>query len=493
MGGKLLLRFMDHRKKARKKDIYEAVLTKLKTPLTNLKETPNGYNAFFEFETDAEKLLTEPAQQILNNLGLTARLPPNLKAKRSVICRKIESFVGEHTKEELLEEINRANTSITAKEVIKFKQYTHVFKIEFATTRDAEHAKTHGLLCFYTKISPSQIEQEKYIDLLMCFTCYAYENHTTDQCPHKGKKFCSECSSTEHTHIDCNPNNTKKCLNCKQNHRTMAMACPIKKEKMRIKLEKQEEDKKTKAESPYKRAVEKALANKPPVPDNDTNLRAILMIIDAHAANIAKPGSYNDRLNATLKLNNIEPIKFPTTNYSSTFLQKITNTTIAEITETPVSPEPQQQPPRIQLPRENRSRSRESRTNRRDSDALTTPDSILDSHIQFIEPTMDTKQIGVKITANRNKVKQGHITGQQMRQHLAHGNIKIFRTQDCQHTDESIDKLIYDEKISAKHQDIEFLDYETFKKTKLTIRSPDHEPHRKRQKQHSGKDGNSNT
>ena len=154
-------------------------MQELKVPLTGLKENRNGYTAFTEHDKEIDCLLTEKGKQTLNKIGLNAKLPPNIKAKRSIICRKIDSSVGAYTKDELTTEINRCNINIKVAEITKFKDYTHIFKIEMQTTEQAQHALQNGLLCYNTKISPSQIEKEDYADLQICLTCYKYESHST--------------------------------------------------------------------------------------------------------------------------------------------------------------------------------------------------------------------------------------------------------------------------------------------------------------------------
>ena len=86
-----------------------------------------------------------------------------------------------------------------------------------------------GLLIFNIFIPPEDTEKDNFIPGRICFTCYALEDHFTPQCPHKDLKICSECSQQGHRWNECR--STKKSINCKGNHRTLAMACPIKKKK----------------------------------------------------------------------------------------------------------------------------------------------------------------------------------------------------------------------------------------------------------------------
>ena len=82
-------------------DVFLNIQKELKVPLTGLKEIKIGYLAFTETESDLDKLLTKKATDTLAKLGLQTSVPPKIRAQRAVICRQIDSYVGEHTQEEL--------------------------------------------------------------------------------------------------------------------------------------------------------------------------------------------------------------------------------------------------------------------------------------------------------------------------------------------------------------------------------------------------------
>ncbi|KAF9756170.1 hypothetical protein NGRA_3295 [Nosema granulosis] len=173
----------------------------------------------------------------------------------------------------------------------------------------------NGFLLFHCKITPSQIKREEYIDILMCFKCYKIENHTTKDCPTPDIVVCSECTG-DHDYRNC-PSLTKKCINCKGPHRTMAMSCPAKKEAIKGKKAREELEKRKKEESTYANIVQSTIKK---VDQNKTTnafqealmasgTRAFIMVIDAHMHNIMEPGTYSSHLNKTLTNNGIVPIK----------------------------------------------------------------------------------------------------------------------------------------------------------------------------------------
>lgn len=68
--GKILMRCTGARPPPDKGKIFEVLQRDLQLPLTGLKSVANGFNAFTEYETDIEKLLTQAAKQKLAELGL---------------------------------------------------------------------------------------------------------------------------------------------------------------------------------------------------------------------------------------------------------------------------------------------------------------------------------------------------------------------------------------------------------------------------------------
>lgn len=142
-------------------------------------------------------------------------MPPELKAKRSVFVRKVDEVVGKQNAEDIKEEIERQNSWLKVDEVIKIKDYTHVFKLTCEDTHMADRIKQQGFLAFNVLITPEQIKQEIYTNLLTCFNCYTFEKHPTKDCPNKNNNYCSTCGQDDHTFRDCE-NTFIGCLNCKR-------------------------------------------------------------------------------------------------------------------------------------------------------------------------------------------------------------------------------------------------------------------------------------
>ncbi|KAF2352755.1 hypothetical protein FHG87_016488 [Trinorchestia longiramus] len=174
--GKLLLHLLNPREPLDKLKFFQTIQNPLKLPLTELCEVRSGYNAFTECESDVEKLLTQKATTTRMSIGLEARLPPKIRTQRSVVCRQIDSWIRGKPAVELKQEITYRNQHLEEPEIIKFGQYTHVFKIEFTTINMASHVLQHEILCEHVKIVPSQIYHEKFIDILICLTAIKWNS-----------------------------------------------------------------------------------------------------------------------------------------------------------------------------------------------------------------------------------------------------------------------------------------------------------------------------
>ena len=73
------------------------------------------------------------------------------------------------------------------------------------------------------------MKKDIYVKINTCFNCYEIGGHVTKDCQNPSCTKCSKCSQL-HSHIDCKSSPEEfKCLNCKQNHHTLSMSCPIRK------------------------------------------------------------------------------------------------------------------------------------------------------------------------------------------------------------------------------------------------------------------------
>ena len=227
---KLTLKLIDRKAtKPTKQQIFELSSTKLNCFLTGLTATDNGFIAYTDLNSTIDSLTSKGLNE-LRKLNLETVTPPEVRAKRTVFIRGLDYTVGQRDTGAIANELTLRQPWLTNITVTKIKDYTHVIKVTCSDSDQTERLLRDGLTLFHTRIPPTNIEQEKFTPLLICFTCYKFESHTTNNCPSK-TIICSECGEEGHRHFDCTATE-KRCLNCPSthnHHRTLASFLPIQK------------------------------------------------------------------------------------------------------------------------------------------------------------------------------------------------------------------------------------------------------------------------
>ena len=111
---------------------------KLDAPLTRHNDTKTGYYAVTDDIKTIDKLLTPKAKTELEKINLIAVFPPAILAKRTIFVRQVDSTVGGRTATNIRDELERLQPWLKITEIIKIKDYTHVFK-SYAATVTHQH------------------------------------------------------------------------------------------------------------------------------------------------------------------------------------------------------------------------------------------------------------------------------------------------------------------------------------------------------------------
>lgn len=308
------LRIKQGKKRPEREKIFETLYGTSNIALQKLIDVQSGFIAICLREEDVEKLLSEDTSRALGKIGIETKVPTEIASQRSIICRKLDVWVGKHTPAEIKAEVQKNHSWAKVREVVKFGQYTHIVKIIFETTQMAQKA-TEGIFMFHMGISKEQIQIEEFINVQICFTCYKMESHQSKDCPNKQSPICSECGEKGHKWTECT-NTIKMCINCGGAHRTMAMACPIKKEIIKNKKEQKSAALEKRENLTYAKVAKEAISqdktSRPILQINkDTRTDILICIMHAHVINMGRPGSYATELNKMLKQNNLQEMWFP--------------------------------------------------------------------------------------------------------------------------------------------------------------------------------------
>lgn len=258
-------------------------------------------------ENDADLLLKTNMINTLQKEGFEPILPPEVRARRTIICYGIDELIYDHSKNDIEDEIEEKNPWAIVKNCYKFppaNKGTQLIKIEFEDAAMATKAEESGLRLFNMSIAGHQIKREKYTQLKTCMRCYKIEEHTTAQCPQpQDFKVCSECASQDHTWRHCK-SNQKKCVNCGQGHRTLAMACPKRKEAL-----KEAQQTFRNNQGNYAKVASANINNDTPklntvnITDNVTTM--LFCLYSAHMMNAVQPGSFQQHLDILTTANKL--------------------------------------------------------------------------------------------------------------------------------------------------------------------------------------------
>ena len=98
---KLLLRVIDNSIQTNRTNVFKELLTQLKIALLGPKTVTTGFNALLEKKEDADLLLSERGITLLQSLNLSVKIPPDIRARRSLFIRQVDQYIGQKSPEEI--------------------------------------------------------------------------------------------------------------------------------------------------------------------------------------------------------------------------------------------------------------------------------------------------------------------------------------------------------------------------------------------------------
>lgn len=285
-------------------------------------------------DNDVDYLTSNNVVDLLAQKQFEVNIPPHLKAKKTVVLKRLDRDSTALPVEVLKDDLENRNPWMTIDELNKFTNMPNMLKIRMRDIKMAHKAVDQGICIGNFHLSPSQVEMEDYVQLTPCWACYSYDHNVRD-CPDKSTKKCSECASLGHTFRDCTNKDNPKCLNCGGQHRTLASRCPIR--KLKIKDLKEERDSKQKqferdnrtycAVAKLSKEIPKLKQPESPVLNlnSDLSFKAMVIIIHAHLANIATPGTFGATVKQLLIKNNLPQVILPDDAPSAQIFQMVSS------------------------------------------------------------------------------------------------------------------------------------------------------------------------
>lgn len=277
--------------------------SKLLLPSENFKDIL----VFCNSDLDADRIFDSDCLIALDAIQCTPAMPMYLSAKRSVIVRRVDGFIYmDNSTDEILAEINVRNEDLDVISVLKFPK-SRTMKVTFKCQEMAVKCLKIGMKMFNLFVSPSDIHEEEYYDIKICYKCYVWDSHLAHQC-HKPEDFvvCSNCAERGHTFKTCT-SSVKICLNCKGDHSAISFSCQVRKEAI----------KRLKASSVRHVTPPVASNNSDSVHARSMNclnssddlLKSVLCLVVASAREKDSPGSYKETLSALQSVNCVPQFK----------------------------------------------------------------------------------------------------------------------------------------------------------------------------------------
>ena len=174
-------------------------------------------------EADREKHTTPESNKNLSLLGFELVESPKDLCARTILARRLDSYLLTKTADDLREEIQTRN-NVTIEDIRIIPKH-YMLKIRFQTKNMADNTTNKGIKLFSQIIPSYNINIEEYLPVLQCYKCYKFD-HRSNQCKEQDNT-CSKCAAKGHDYKSCQ-STTQKCVNCEGEHTAVSFKCPIK-------------------------------------------------------------------------------------------------------------------------------------------------------------------------------------------------------------------------------------------------------------------------
>ena len=244
--------------------------------------------------------------------GFEVITPAEYEASRTVVVRGVDIHISNFDADEILTMIRAhpSQTDFKIDKIIKIPNIHWLLKVVCSDVLSADRIVSKGLYISRQFFPSEQVQKEKFVNVRVCMRCYSFD-HLTKRCTRNSEyKVCSECSAVGHRFNQCE-SNVKKCLNCGEGHRTLAMKCPARKKKIKELDEKKKVQKTTPAESRESDVLINVIKRHfDKLPENFAVVVTSALVLAQMKEN-ERPGCYNFVVNEMFRANKIPNILIP--------------------------------------------------------------------------------------------------------------------------------------------------------------------------------------
>ena len=191
-------------------------------PAVRCVKVHNGFKIFVARAEQLSAYLSSDGRAKLAKAGFHPQLPPETRARCTVVARRVDKTVQNRTIDEIKQEVTTKN-SVSVQDVYVPPQ-TRIVKIRVASPEEAQKLLKDGILMFNTHVPHYNVDPESFIQIDQCFKCCRFD-HVRSACTYPQR--CTRCGEEGHFFGGCK--NDLKCGNCKGAHAAVSGTCPEKK------------------------------------------------------------------------------------------------------------------------------------------------------------------------------------------------------------------------------------------------------------------------
>ena len=290
------------------------ILCRKDIEISRIFNTRDGFVVQPVHEHDTDNLFATNTIDELTQNAFAPVMPPEIRAKKSIIIPRTDEIIYEKNVVEIGEEIARKNEWLNLEDIQNIYKFPNspTIKVTFHSSLLAKKCTEKGLKAFKISIPGNEIKLETYVPIKCCMRCYTLETHYTNECPKsRDYKLCSECGTEGHLWHQCNEP-SKKCVNCGEDHSALQMKCPKRKEILKTKRTQiKERENMTYSNITGSNITPKMPTVNVPTITKEEILKIHICVAHAQTKNQEKPGCYNNVLNKILTMNNLPNIIIP--------------------------------------------------------------------------------------------------------------------------------------------------------------------------------------
>jgi len=145
--------------------------------VTHLFKVHNGFKVTVAKPEHLTPFLSADGQRKLKDHGFSPVPSPEMKAKCTIVAKKIDKTIPPRSCESICQEVSVKN-GVTVLDVYKPPE-SRIVKIRVSSPEEAQKLLSRGLMMFNTSVPTYNLEPECFIHIDQCLNCYRFHHKKT--------------------------------------------------------------------------------------------------------------------------------------------------------------------------------------------------------------------------------------------------------------------------------------------------------------------------